>query len=325
MKAIVITTPGGPEVLKMEERPRPTPGPGEVLVRVKAAGVNRPDLIQRAGKYPAPPGVPSDIPGLEVAGVVEAAGDADHRWKPGDAVCALLAGGGYAEYAVVPAGQCLPVPEGLSFAEAASLPETFFTVWTNVFDRGRFTKGEKVLVHGGTSGIGVTAIQLITAMGGKVYTTAGSGDKCAFAEKLGAAKAVNYKKDDFAEVIKSLEPKGIDIVLDMVGGDYTPKNLQLLATEGRLVIINAMEGAVAPVDLMRVMVKRLTITGSTLRVREKEFKGEIADRLEQHVWPLLESGAIKPVVYKTFPLAEAAQAHALVESSAHIGKVVLEL
>ncbi|WP_416866613.1 MAG: NAD(P)H-quinone oxidoreductase [Imperialibacter sp.] len=325
MRAIIITFPGGPEVLHIAERPVPEIKPDEVLIKVAAAGVNRPDIIQREGRYPAPPGVPADVPGLEVAGVVDQVGANEKRWKRGDKVCALLAGGGYAEYVSVSGVQCLPVPEGLSFEEAASLPETFFTVWTNVFDRGRFESGESFMVHGGTSGIGVAAIQMVKALGGRVYATAGTDEKCAYVEKLGATKGINYKKEDFAEVIKTLEPKGLDIILDMIGGDYTPKNIGLLATEGRLLIINAMAGATSQVDMMRVMVKRLTITGSTLRVRESSFKGAIAANLEKHVWPLVESKAIKPIVYKTFPLAQAAQAHALVESSEHVGKVVLTL
>lgn len=325
MKAIVITQPGSPDVLQVVERPGPEIQPDEVLIKVAAAGVNRPDIIQRQGKYPAPAGVPADIPGLEVAGIVEAVGAEERRWKPGDKVCALLAGGGYAEYVAVPGVQCLAIPEGLSFEETASLPETFFTVWTNVFDRGRFEAGESFLVHGGTSGIGVAAIQMVTAMGGRVYATAGTEEKCAFAEKLGAVRAIDYKKEDFAEVIKSLEPKGIDIVLDMIGGDYTPKNIGLLGTEGRLMIINAMEGALGQVDLMRVMVKRLTITGSTLRVRESSFKGAIAKRLEEQIWPLLSQNKIKPIVYKTFRLEEAGKAHELMESSEHIGKIVLKI
>ncbi|CAD5279232.1 MULTISPECIES: NAD(P)H-quinone oxidoreductase [unclassified Imperialibacter] len=325
MRAIVITSPGDPEVLQSAERPIPEIKSEEVLIKVAAAGVNRPDIIQREGRYPAPPGVPADIPGLEVAGVVEHVGVDEKRWRPGDKVCALLAGGGYAEYVAVPGVQCLPVPEGLSFEEAASLPETFFTVWTNVFDRGRFVSGESFLVHGGTSGIGVAAIQMVKALGGRVYATAGTDEKCAFAEKLGAVKCVNYKKENFAEVIKILEPKGVDVILDMIGGDYTPKNVGLLATEGRLLIINAMGGANSPIDLMRVMVKRLTITGSTLRVRETTFKGAIAANLEKHIWPLLDAGRIMPVIYQTFPLASAAEAHKLVESSEHIGKVVLTI
>lgn len=309
--------------MQIAERPVPELKPDEVLIKVAAAGVNRPDIIQREGRYPAPPGVPADIPGLEVAGVVEQVGAEEKRWKPGDKVCALLAGGGYAEYVSVSGVQCLPVPQGLSFEEAASLPETFFTIWTNVFDRGRFKSGESFLVHGGTSGIGVAAIQMVKALGGRVYATAGTDEKCAYVEKLGATKGINYKKEDFAEVIKALEPKGLDIILDMIGGDYTPKNIALLATEGRLLIINAMAGATSQVDMMRVMVKRLTITGSTLRVRESSFKGAIAANLEKHVWPLVESKVIKPVVYKTFPLEQASEAHKLVESSEHIGKVVL--
>ena len=311
--------------MQAAERPVPEIQPDEVLIKVAAAGVNRPDIIQRQGRYPAPPGASADIPGLEVAGVIEKVGADEKRWKPGDRVCALLAGGGYAEFVAVSGGQCLPIPAGLSTEEAASLPETFFTVWTNVFDRGRFKRGESFFVHGGTSGIGVAAIQMVTAMGGRVYATAGTDEKCAFAEKLGAVRAINYKKEDFAEVIKSLEPKGIDILLDMIGGDYTPKNIGLLGTEGRLLIINAMEGALGQVDLMRVMVKRLTITGSTLRVRESSFKGAIAKRLEEQIWPLLNQDEIKPIVHKTFRLEEAGKAHELMESSEHIGKIILKV
>ncbi|MBL6445627.1 NAD(P)H-quinone oxidoreductase [Fulvivirga sp. 29W222] len=326
MKAIVITSPGGPEVLKVENRDMPEISEGEVLIEVKAAGINRPDIFQRKGNYPAPPGVPADIPGLEVAGIVKEAKGEGSRWKPGDKVCALLGGGGYAEYAVVSAGQCLPIPEGLDFAEAASLPETFFTVWTNVFDRAGFKKGENVLVHGGTSGIGVAAIQMVKAMGGKAYTTAGSSDKCRFAEEIGAERAVNYKEQDFeAELMAATNNEGIDIVLDMIGGDYTPKNINLLRTEGRIVMINAMKGRVAEVDLIQVMRKRLVITGSTLRPRDNAFKHEIAQKLEQHIWPHLANKAIKPVVYKTFPIEDASEAHRLMESSNHIGKIILSV
>lgn len=325
MKAIIITAPGGPEVLQVKQMPVPSLQPNDVLIHVMAAGVNRPDVFQRQGNYPAPAGVSNDVPGLEAAGVIEQVGAAVSRWKKGDKVCALLAGGGYAEYVAAPAQQCLPVPSGFSYEEAASLPETFFTVWSNVFDRCKFKAGETVLVHGGTSGIGVAAIQMVTAMGGRVYATAGSPDKCAAAEKLGAVKCVNYKTEDFEQVIKALEPTGIDIVLDMVGGDYTSKNVNLLKTEGRLVIINSMRGRTAEVDLMKVMVKRLIITGSTLRARDSAFKGEIAAQLEKFVWPFLATGQIKPVIYQTFSLFHAGEAHKLMETSEHVGKIVLVL
>ncbi|MEL7003433.1 MAG: NAD(P)H-quinone oxidoreductase [Bacteroidota bacterium] len=325
MKAIVISQPGGPEVLQIEERPEPVVSKDEVLIEVKAAGVNRPDVIQRMGRYPAPKGVPADIPGLEVAGIVKDVYDKNCRWKIGDEVCALVGGGGYAEYVLAPAEQCLPIPKGLNFAQAASLPETFFTVWTNVFDRGHFKRGDSALVHGGTSGIGVTAIQMIKACGGKVYTTAGSDEKCQFAEEIGATKAINYREVDFEEQIAALEPQGVDIILDMIGGDYTAKNIDLLKVEGCLVIINAMKGRTADVDLMKVMVKRLTITGSTLRPRDASFKYKIAQNLEKHIWSFIENGEIKPVIYKTYPLHQASEAHALMESSQHIGKIVLTL
>lgn len=324
MRAIVITSPGGPEVLKVEEREMPRTSEGEVLIEVKAAGINRPDIFQRKGNYPAPPGVPDDIPGLEIAGIIKEVKDQGSRWKPGDRVCALLGGGGYAEFVNVPAGQCLPIPEGLDFTEAASLPETFFTVWTNVFDRAGFKSGENVLVHGGTSGIGVAAIQMVKAMGGKAYTTAGSTEKCQFAERIGAEKAVNYREEDFEKVLMDATGnEGVDIILDMIGGDYTPKNINLLRTEGRMVMINAMKGKIAEVDLLKVMRKRLTITGSTLRARDHVFKQAIAEKLEQNIWPFLADKTIKPIVYKTFPLKNAAEAHALMESSNHIGKIVL--
>ncbi|MBK6265752.1 NAD(P)H-quinone oxidoreductase [Marivirga sp. S37H4] len=325
MQAVIITKPGAPEVLKLQERPSPVLGKSEVLIEVKAAGVNRPDIIQREGKYPAPEGVDPDIPGLEVAGIITKIGDKVSRWKVGDKVCALLAGGGYASEVAAPEQQCLPIPAGLGFEEAAALPETFFTVWTNVFDRAAFRKGEHFLVHGGTSGIGVAAIQMVKAMGGKVYTTAGTDEKCAFTEKIGATRAINYKKYDFLKEIRAIEPGGIDVILDMIGGDYTAKNIDLLNPEGRLVIINAMQNASSEINMKKVMVKRLTITGSTLRARSADFKGEIAEKLEKHIWPHIESGAIKPVIYKTFPLKEASQAHALMESSEHIGKIVLSI
>lgn len=325
MKAIIITQPGDADVLKLAEVPKPEPQPGEVLIKVAAAGVNRPDVAQRKGVYPPPPDAPQDIPGLEVAGVIEAIGSAVTKWLPGDKVCALVSGGGYAEYCAAPEGQCLPVPAQLSFSEAASLPETFFTVWSNVFDRGQLQPGETLLVHGGSSGIGVTAIQLAKALGSAVYVTAGSEDKCRFCEQLGAAKAVNYKQKNFVEAIKhATQGKGVNVILDMIGGDYTPDNIDLLADDGRLVMINTMKGKDAKVDLSVVMRKRLIITGSTLRSRDVVFKSAIAQALLQHVWPLVNAGHIKPVIHQAFPVQDAAEAHRLMESSSHIGKIMLE-
>jgi NADPH2:quinone reductase len=324
MKAIVITAAGGPEVLQTQERPQPVIGPMEVLVKVSAAGVNRPDVYQRKGNYPPPKGASRDIPGLELAGTIAAAGNKVTRWKVGDKICALVSGGGYAEYCNIPEGQCLPVPGKLTFIEAASLPETFFTVWSNVFDRGKLQAGESLLIHGGSSGIGVAAIQMATALGSKVYVTAGSDEKCRFCEELGATKAINYKTEDFSAVIHQLtDGKGVNVVLDMIGGDYTAANISSLAEEGRLVLINAMKGKDVQIDLAQVMRKRLIITGSMLRSREIEFKSAIARSLEQHVWPLLASGKIKPVVQAVFPAEEAAKAHALMESNEHMGKIVL--
>jgi NADPH:quinone reductase len=324
MRAVIIAHPGGPEVLKVHERPQPLFENNEVLIRVKAAGVNRPDVIQRKGLYPAPPGAPQGIPGLEVAGQIESVGADCTLFKEGDNVCALVSGGGYADYVAVPEGQCLHIPEGLTFIEAASLPETFFTVWSNVFDRGRLKPGESLLVHGGSSGIGVTAIQMAKAWGSTVFITAGSEEKCNACTALGADYAINYNTANFRDVIKSqTNGAGVDVVLDMVGGSYTVDNLDLLREEGRLVIINAMKGDEVKVKLMQVMRKRLTITGSTLRARDTAFKSSIARALEKNVWPWLESGKVKPVVFKTFPLEQAAEAHALMESSKHIGKIVL--
>jgi putative PIG3 family NAD(P)H quinone oxidoreductase len=320
MKAIVITQPGAPGVLQLQDRPVPQPGEGELLIRVKAAGVNRPDIAQRKGHYPPPPGAPQDIPGLEIAGIVEECGRGVERWQSGDAVCALVSGGGYAAYCLAKAEHCLPLPEGLDFIGAASLPETVFTVWHNVFQRGKLGKGEHLLVHGGSSGIGITAIQLAKAMGAQVFATAGSDEKCRTCESLGATLCVNYKKDDFEAVLK--EP-GIDVILDMIGGDYTPKNLRLLHAEGRLVMINTMQGNKVEIDLNYIMRQRLTITGSTLRNRESSFKASLAAAVEKNVWPLVASGVFKPVVFTTFPLADAAAAHALMESSDHTGKIVL--
>lgn len=325
MKAIVITHPGDPEVLQPEERQKPACGPGDVLIKVHSAGINRPDVYQRTGNYPPPAGAPADIPGLEIAGTIIEIGPGVSRWKVGDNVCALVTGGGYAEYCSAPEGQCLPVPDGLTFEEAASLPETFFTVWSNVFDRGRLIAGESLLVHGGSGGIGVAAIQMAAALGHTVYATAGSNEKCELCERLGAKRGINYKTEQFAHVIKKITGgKGVDVILDMIGGEYISGNLESLANEGRLVFINAMKGKMANVDLSMIMRKRLTITGSMLRSREIEFKAAIAKNLEQHIWPLLASGKIKPVIYKTFPAEKAAEAHRLIDSGEHTGKMILK-
>ncbi len=326
MQAVEIREPGAPEVLRLAERPQPQAGAGEVLLRVTASGVNRPDVMQRKGLYPAPPGA-SDLPGLEVAGEVisgDAAAMAQAGLKPGDAVCALVAGGGYAQYCVAPVAQCLPVPRGLSPVQAASLPETFFTVWSNVFDRGALQPGETLLVQGGTSGIGVTAIQMAKALGARVIATAGSADKCAACLKLGADHAINYREQDFAaEALRLTGGRGVDVILDMVAGDYVAREVDCLAEDGRLVIIALQGGVKAGFNAARVLTRRLHITGSTLRPRPVEFKGKIASSLRATVWPLIESGTIRPVVHATFPAAEAAQAHALMESSQHVGKIVL--
>lgn len=323
MLAIDPAGPGGPEMLVPVRRLVPRPGPGEVLIRVAAAGVNRPDILQRRGLYPPPPGAPS-IPGLEVAGEVVAAGDGATGLEIGRAVCALVAGGGYAEYAVAPAGQCLPVPAALTMTEAAALPETLFTVWTNLFDRAYARDGETALVHGGTSGIGTMAIALGNLFGLRIIVTCGSDDKCRRAEALGAAHAINYRTADFVEEVKRLTGgRGADIVLDMVGGDYLPRNLDCLAEEGRHVSIAVQRGAVAELNIGKVMQKRLTLSGSTLRPRSTGFKTMVADELNRSVWPFVEEGRLKPVVHATFPLAEAARAHALMESGEHVGKIVL--
>jgi putative PIG3 family NAD(P)H quinone oxidoreductase len=322
MIAIEITRPGGPEVLQPAERPVPEPREGEVLVRVEAAGVNRPDVMQRLGKYPPPPGA-SDIPGLEIAGTIESIGSGVARWRNGDAVCALVAGGGYAEYCVVPAPQCLPIPPGMDAASAAAIPETFFTVWTNLFDRAGLRSGECVLVHGGTSGIGTTAIQLARAFGASVFATAGSDDKCAACERLGA-RAINYRTSDFVAVLRDLTAgRGADVILDIVGGEYLQRNLDALTMNGRLVQVGLIGGARAHVNLTTVLQKRLTITGSTLRARSVEEKGAIARRLEERVWPHLASRTVAPIVDTTLPLREAAEAHRLLEAGTVIGKVVL--
>jgi len=323
MKAAEISTPGGPEVLKLAERPVPAPKANEILIKVAAAGVNRPDVMQRMGKYPVPPDA-SDLPGLEVAGEVIALGSSAKTFKPGDKVCALVHGGGYAEYCVAPEVQALPVPRGLSMIEAASLPETFFTVWGNVYDRARLAPGESLLVQGGTSGIGVTAIQMARATGNRVFATAGSDEKCAACVRLGAEKAINYRAQDFAEEIKAATGgKGVNVILDMVGGDYVPRELRILAEEGRLVFIAFLRGPKTELDINEVMRRRLTITGSTLRPRPVEFKGYVARNLREKIWPLIEAGKIKPEIYKTFPLAQASEAHRLMETSEHIGKIVL--
>ena len=323
MRAVEIAKPGGPEVLTPAERALPQPKPHEILVKVAAAGVNRPDILQRMGLYAVPPDA-SDLPGLEIAGTVAAIGADVKMWKVGDAVCALTHGGGYAEYCVTPEVQALPVPKGLSMTKAASLPETFFTVYSNVFDRGALKAGEVFLVQGGSSGIGVTAIQVAAAMGHRVFATAGSDEKCAACVKLGAEKAFNYKTQDWAEELKKATGgNGVNVILDMVGGDYVPKELKSLAVDGRLVMIAFLGGMKAEIDLSVVMSKRLQITGSTLRPRTIEFKGEVAKSLRERVWPLIDAGKIKPVIYKTFPLAEAAEAHKLMETSQHIGKIVL--
>jgi putative PIG3 family NAD(P)H quinone oxidoreductase len=323
MTAIEITAPGGPEVLVPCERPVPTPGAGEVLIEVAAAGINRPDMLQREGGYPPPPGA-SDIPGLEIAGRVVALGPDVAGIKLDDQVTALVTGGGYAEYCVAPAPQCLPIPKGLTAIQAAALPETFFTVWTNVFDRGALQPGESLLIHGGSSGIGTTAIQLASALGARVFVTAGSADKCKACEDLGAERAINYRDEDFVAVVKELTGgKGVNVILDMVGGSYVQRNISALAPDGRLCYIAFLGGSKAEVNLAPVMLKRITISGSTLRAREVAFKAGIARNLKKTVWPLLEAGTIAPVIHKTFALRDAAQAHELMESSAHIGKIVL--
>ena len=323
MKVVEIAQPGPPEGLKLAERPLPQPGDNEVLVRVAVAGVNRPDVEQRKGNYPPPRGA-SDIPGLEIAGTVVALGTGVTAFREGDAVTALVTGGGYAEYCVAPAPQCLPVPKGLSMAEAAALPETFFTVWHNVFDRVKLQPGESILIHGGSSGIGTTAIQLARAFGARVFTTAGSAEKCAACSRLGADRAINYRTEDFAGVIKAeTEGKGVNVILDMVGASYLAKNMASLAIEGRMALIAMLGGRETSVNLGLMLMKRLTITGSALRPRSVAEKGEMAKSLKEKVWPLLEAGKVKPVIDSTLPLADAAKAHVLMESSMHIGKIVL--
>ena len=323
MIAVEIREPGGPEVLVPVERPAPVPAAGEVLIKVAAAGVNRPDVFQRLGRYPPPPGV-TDIPGLEVSGIITDVASGAGSLRVGDAVCALVAGGGYAEYCVAPAPQCLPAPRGLELVDAAGIPETFLTVWTNVFERGRLQAGESILVHGGSSGIGTTAIQLARAFGARVFATAGSADKCAACERLGAERCINYRDADFVAVVREQTAgRGVDVVLDMVGGTYFARNVDVLATEGRLVEIATLHGAKAELNIQTIMQRRLTITGSTLRARPVADKGAIAEAVHRRVWPLLESGAVKPIVYDTFPLRDASAAHRVMESSVHIGKLVL--
>ena len=326
MIAIEIARPGPPDVLTLVERPDPEPGPGDVLIRVAAAGVNRPDVMQRKGLYPPPPGA-SDLPGLEVAGTIVATGSGVTEWRVGDDVCALVPGGGYAALCVAPAPQCLPVPRGMDLTTAAAIPETYFTVWTNVFDRGRLRPGEWALVHGGSSGIGTTAIQLAAARGALVVATAGSDEKCRVCESLGAQRAINYRRESFRDVIRQVtHDRGVDLVLDIVGGHYFADNLMVLATDGRLVQIGLMDGErLAQIDLARVLGRRLTVTGSTLRPRTVDEKAQIAAALKREVWPLLEKGVVRPRIHATFPLAQAATAHALMESSEHAGKIVLTI
>ncbi|MDC1311980.1 NAD(P)H-quinone oxidoreductase [Burkholderiales bacterium] len=325
MQAIEITKPGSPEVLKIQERPLPRIRENEVLIQVYAAGINRPDVMQRAGLYPPPAGV-TDIPGLEVSGVIVSAGSKVANWKIGDSVCALVAGGGYAEYVNAPESQCLPIPEGLTFREAASLPETYFTVWSNVFDRAQLTEQETILVHGGSSGIGTTAIQLCKALGRKIFVTAGSDEKCHACEAIGATKAINYRNEDFVERILALtDNKGVNVIIDMVAGDYIQRDLKCLADDGRIVIIAFLGGVKTNLNMTEILRRRLTITGSTLRPRSTKFKSNIASSLRNKVWPLLEAKVIETMIFKSFPLEHAAEAHRLMESSEHIGKIILDV
>jgi NADPH2:quinone reductase len=325
MRAIEITQPGPPDVLQLCERALPVLKPGEVLIRVHAAGINRPDVLQRLGHYPVPAGA-SDLPGLEVAGEIVDGDLVGSQFQRGDMVCALVQGGGYAEFCAAPLAQCLPLPAGLTPLEAASLPENFFTVWSNVFDRAHLADGETLLVQGGSSGIGVTAIQLAVALGHRVFATAGSEQKCRACESLGAERAINYRDEDFAEVVKALtDGKGVDVILDMVGGDYLARELGCLADDGRIALIALLGGAKASIDLGQLLRRRLTISGSTLRPRPVAFKAAIAARLQERVWPLIGQGKVRPVIFQTFPLEQAAQAHALMETSTHIGKIMLQV
>ncbi len=324
MTFIDLPSFGGPEALVPARGPLPQPGPGEVLVKVAAAGVNRPDVMQREGNYSPPPGA-SPVPGLEIAGEVVALGESVTEWQPGDLVCALVGGGGYAEYCTAPVPQCLPIPKGLSLIEAAALPETYFTVWTNVFERGGLKAGETILIHGGSSGIGTTAIQLAREFGARIFTTVGNAEKARACEELGAERAINYREEDYVEVVKELTGgKGVELILDMVGGDYLARDVEALAVEGRLVQIAFQKPSKMEFDFLPMMLKRLTLTGSTLRPRTVAQKAAIAQALHQKVWPLLETGKVRPVIYQTFPLTEASAAHALMESSKHIGKIMLD-
>lgn len=325
MRAIEISRFGPPDVLQLCERPVPQLQPGEVLIKVHAAGINRPDVLQRLGHYPVPPGA-SDLPGLEVAGEIVDGDVSGTEFRVGDLVCALVQGGGYAEFCAAPARQCLPVPKGLTAVEAASLPETFFTVWSNVFDRAHLSGGETLLVQGGSSGIGVTAIQMAAALGHRVFATAGTDEKCRACENLGAMRGINYRDEDFVEAIrKETDGRGVDVILDMVAGAYVPREIDCLADDGRIAIIALLGGAKATVDLGQILRRRLTITGSTLRPRSVDFKAAIAQNLRNHIWPLIECGKIKPIIHKVFSLEEAAAAHAMMEASVHIGKIVLKV
>lgn len=324
MKAIEITMPGGPDVLRATERDMPEAGPGEVLVKVLAAGVNRPDIVQREGRYPPPPGA-SDIPGLEIAGEIVSVGGGVGGWTAGDKVCALVPGGGYAEYCLAPVFCLLPIPAGFTMVQAAAIPETYFTVWSNLFDRAKLQEGETLLVHGGSSGIGSTAIQLAKAFGAKVITTVGSAEKAAFCDDLGADRVVNYRTDIFVEAVKDFTGgAGVNVVLDMVGGDYIAKNIDCMAVEGRHVSIAFLGGPQVSVNMLPVMLKRLVLTGSTLRARDNDFKGAVAEALRQRVWPLFEAGKVAPVIDSVYPLGKAAEAHARMETSLHMGKIMLE-
>ncbi len=323
MKCVEISEPGGPEVLKPVMRPTPAPAAGEVLIKVAAAGINGPDIYQRQGLYPAPPGV-TDIPGLDVSGTIVAMGEGAEGWRVGDACCALVAGGGYAEYCTAPAQQCLPIPAGLDLVDAAGLPESFFTVWTNVFERAALAEGETLLVHGGGGGIGTTAIQIAAAFGHRVFTTADGAEQCAALERLGAARAIDFRREDFATVIKEATGgKGVSVILDIVGGDYVARNIASLARDGRLAQISFLKGSKVEVDLMPVMLKRLAITGSTLRVQSIERKGEIAAALRQRVWPLIGEGRIRPLIFARLPLADAVEGHRIMQKGSHLGKILL--
>ncbi|MQR01164.1 NAD(P)H-quinone oxidoreductase [Glaciimonas soli] len=325
MRAIEITQPGAPEVLQLCQRPIPTFTKGEVLIKVHAAGINRPDVFQRLGSYAPPPGA-SDLPGLEIAGEIVDGDFSNSPFRKGDLVCALVAGGGYAEYCVASTELCLPLPKGWTALEAASLPETFFTVWSNVFQRAQLNGDETLLVQGGSSGIGAAAIQIATALGHRVFATAGTDEKCRACEELGAVRGINYRTEDFVEAVKKMtDGKGVDVILDMVAGDYVPREIDCLANDGRLVFIATLGGSKAQIDFRQIMMRRLTITGSTLRPRTIAFKAAIAKQLHEQVWPLFEAGKIKPVIYQTFPLEQAAQAHTLMESSSHVGKIMLTL